>query len=67
MPEFTETIKFDVYCADCGYGLCTDSEASNGSGYVAGKYYKHGRHLAVKPCSQCIKKAKETVTIKERK
>lgn len=48
--EITTTVEFEVFCAECGAGLCGDTETRK----------SHGRgfdQIAVAPCSKCIDNA----------
>jgi hypothetical protein len=41
-------IEFQVYCAECGNGLCNETEVKSGR-------YEPEVHVA--PCEKCLKKA----------
>ena len=48
MPEVTAEVKIDidVYCGDCGDGLCNISDGGDGE-------------VTVGPCPKCIESAKD--------
>jgi hypothetical protein len=56
MPELTiETpdvaIEVEVWCGNCGDGLCGQS--------IAGHRQRRGHHITVQPCEMCVNVARE--------
>ena len=46
MPEFETTVSFEVFCGDCGVGLC-------------GQTSVRGMDITVNACSNCVEIARE--------
>lgn len=56
MPELTISIEHEVevYCADCGTGMCSDTEYTQGRTRGVDQF-------RVTPCWKCIDRAKDEV------
>jgi len=48
MPSFDVEVEFEIYCAKCGAGLC-----SNGS-TKSKNSYKSSNRLDMEPCEKCL-------------
>lgn len=49
MPTFEADVQFEIYCARCGAGIC-----SNGS---TSRTYRGQLRLDMEPCEKCIEHA----------
>ena len=47
MPTFEITIDFEVFCTDCGAGLCNVSQGHSASP-------PHSPFVEVQPCEKCL-------------
>ena len=47
MPEFDVTVEFEVFCQECGAGLCNQSTGYSASGV-------HSAFMEVQPCEKCL-------------
>ena len=45
MPTFNIDVDFEVYCAECGAGLCNGSDTDTG---------RRGPRVNVAPCECCL-------------
>lgn len=48
MPKFNIDVHFDVYCARCGKGLCSNCDTNIES--------KSGLKMRIEPCKNCLDK-----------
>ena len=55
MPRFLAPVNFEVWCAQCGEGLCLQSEGINDDAEIWEDEGK-GPAVLVKPCPNCCKK-----------
>ena len=49
MPEMS--VEFEVFCSECGQGLCNTTEVR------VGPFHSSGPQIHVDPCDSCIDKA----------
>lgn len=50
IPVPSVDVDFEVFCANCGKGLCNKSDASS---------WRRGFRVDVEPCPDCIKDAED--------
>lgn len=58
MPSFDVEVKFEIYCARCGAGICMNGETSS---------TKRGLRLDMEPCERCLEKEAEEAEDKVRR
>lgn len=47
MPKFEVTVEFEVFCQECGAGLCSQSTGHSAQGI-------HSAFVEVQPCEKCL-------------
>ena len=60
MPSFDTTVDFEVFCGECGAGLCLQS-------YTRSSRTRNVPQVVVDPCKICLERATDAAAEEARK